>query len=104
MEKYRLEEAVVVKEVDEAVKVIMNKAVETAQNATAEATLITSKAHAESVSIVGKARSTGLKALMTACGITNPNQKISYFYLGALSASHKINLAVDFNNYVIGGR
>ena len=78
--------------------------IETAQNATAQATLITKKAHAESIKITGRARSEGLKILMTLCGITNPEQKISYFYLGALAAGTNMNLAVDFNNYVIGGR
>ena len=104
MEKYRLEEAVVVKGVDEAVKVIMNQAEETGQNATAEALLITTKANSESVRIIGQARSAGLKSLMTACGILLASHKISYFYLGALGTSSNVNLAVDFNNYVIGGR
>lgn len=103
MEKYRLEKAVVVKEVDESVKMIMNKAEETGQNATAKAALITNKAQSESVRIIGDARSTGLKKLMNLCGITQISHKVSYFYLGALASNSKVNLAVDFNNYVIGG-
>ena len=102
-ESLKLKEAVERKETDEVVKEIENKATEISGDAHAKSTYILTEAQANATKLIGLTNSEGMKKLMANFGFT-PEQKMSYFYLKSLAESSHTNLAVDFNNYVIGGR
>lgn len=102
-EKYLLERAVVEKRIESEAQDIDNLRLEIANNATALSALIQRKASAEAERVVGTARSKGLQRFVELCGFSNGAHKVSAEYLGHLASSSKARLAVDFNNYVIGG-
>lgn len=103
-ESLKLQEAIVKKETDEMTKRIENRASEISGQAQAKSTLILTEAEANATKLVGLTHSKGLKEIMTQIGFSKPGEKVSFVYLKSLAESAKVNMAVDFNNYVIGGR
>jgi len=101
-EKFLQEAQVVVKQTDAAVNEIENEAAEIGQNATAQSSLLRTKADSQSTALVEAARSEGLKNLYTKLGITDVNQKSSFDYLRTLKDMQNVHLSVDFDQMIAG--
>ena len=81
---------------------IKNQAKEIRESAESESKKIRVVSEAEYLSIVEKARGTGLKKLYDSLGIRTQEQKNSFDYLRTLRGLDNIHLTVDFQQRIAG--
>ena len=81
---------------------IKNAAGEISQNATAQASLITSISQANYTAALEEARSEGLKNVFTSLGFGQQNHKNSFDYLRTIRGQDNTHITVNFDQKIAG--
>ncbi|XP_070570406.1 uncharacterized protein [Ptychodera flava] len=94
---YDQEVAVVEKEIEREVQIILNQAEEIRENGSSHASLIRQQAEAEARATIDVAHRQGISRVFSYLGIRTVEHKASFMYLRTLKYKQDLYLSVDFN-------
>ena len=93
---------VIRKETSQKVQVIRNEAVEVNQNATAQASLVTSISQANYTAVLETSRSEGLKSVFSLLSFNQQDHKNSFDYLRTIRGQSNTHLTIDYQQRIAG--